>query len=57
LHLAPSTAILVVEDNNGSMLSEEEIPNALIGQGDLLKVFSGAIDSIRFNCAYPQMAG
>ncbi len=38
LHLAPSTAILVVEGNDGGVLSEVEISTELIEMGDLLKV-------------------
>jgi len=42
LHLAPSTAILVVEGNDGGVLSEEEISTELIEMGDLLKVLPGS---------------
>ena len=38
LRLAPSTAILVTQNDQGLIVSEEEVPNALIQRGDLLKV-------------------
>ena len=38
LRLAPSTAVLVVEDKDGGVFSEEEISTELIEMGDLLKV-------------------
>lgn len=40
LKLAPSTATLVTRDDSGRVLSEEEVPTALIQRGDLLKVRS-----------------
>ncbi|KAK9806592.1 hypothetical protein WJX73_005689 [Symbiochloris irregularis] len=42
LHLAPSTATLVVRDEHGQTVREEEVPSALIQRGDLLKVLPGA---------------
>ncbi|KAK9904210.1 hypothetical protein WJX75_006837 [Coccomyxa subellipsoidea] len=42
LKLAPSTATLVTCDDSGRVMSEEEVPTALIQRGDLLKVVSGA---------------
>ena len=38
LKLAPSTATLQVRDAQGHVVSEEEVPSALIQRGDLLKV-------------------
>ena len=38
LRLAPSTAILQTRDKDGGVVSEEEVPSALIQRGDLLKV-------------------
>lgn len=40
LKLAPSTATLVTRDDSGRVISEEEVPTALIQRGDLLKVRS-----------------
>lgn len=38
LRLAPSTATLLVRDERGQTVREEEVPSALIQRGDLLKV-------------------
>ena len=38
LRLAPSTATLQVRDADGHVLTEEEVPSALVQRGDLLKV-------------------
>lgn len=38
LKLAPSTAVLLTRDQNGHTTAEEEVPMALVQQGDLLKV-------------------
>ena len=38
LRLAPSTATLQARDAHGAVLSEEDIPVALVQKGDLLKV-------------------
>ena len=38
LKLAPSTAVLLTRDKNGITTAEEEVPVALVQQGDLLKV-------------------
>ncbi len=40
LKLTPSTATLVARDETGRVVSEEEVPTALIQRGDLLKVSS-----------------
>ena len=39
LKLAPSTAVLLTRDENGHTTAEEEVPVALVQQGDLLKVW------------------
>lgn len=38
LKLAPSTAVLLTRDENGHTTGEQEVPAALVQQGDLLKV-------------------
>lgn len=38
LKLAPATATLVTKDDDGHVISEEEVSTALIQRGDLLKV-------------------
>ncbi len=38
LKLAPSTATLVTRNSSGQVVSEEEVPTALIQRNDLLKV-------------------
>lgn len=38
LHLTPSSAILLMQDETGATVSEEEVPSALIQRDDLLKV-------------------
>lgn len=43
LRLAPPAALLLTTDEEGRVLSEEEIPIALVQRGDLLKA-SAAID-------------
>lgn len=48
LHLAPSTAVLVIEDSNGRVLSEEVISTELIEMGDLLKVALFAITHSKY---------
>lgn len=42
LHLAPSSAILLTQDEDGAITSEEEVPSALIQRDDLLKVILNA---------------
>ncbi|EIE22528.1 copper-translocating P-t [Coccomyxa subellipsoidea C-169] len=42
LKLAPSTATLVTRNSSGQVVSEEEVPTALIQRGDLLKVVPGS---------------
>lgn len=37
--LAPPTAVLLQLDDGGKVLSEEEIPTALVQRGDILKVW------------------
>lgn len=38
LRLVPATALVLTKDSNGRMMSEEEIPIALVQAGDTLKV-------------------
>ncbi|MBA0604302.1 hypothetical protein Godav_016972 [Gossypium davidsonii] len=42
VELAPATALLVVKDNSGNIIGENEVDALLIQPGDILKVLSGA---------------